>query len=157
MFDLSLFSWREEGDSRQERECEQRCRCENDKNFGETVSKPAWNYFEKQWKIILRGTQFIKALYCQDKFRKYCMGSKERLKMVEQKDIICIFFFFKEICPPPSIPLQSLWFMWLTVWGIKCFQFGAPSMPQQVKNSPAMQKTQETWVQSLGWEDLLEE
>ena len=26
-----------------------------------------------------------------------------------------------------------------------------------VKNSPAMQETQETWVQSLGWEDPLEE
>jgi len=25
-----------------------------------------------------------------------------------------------------------------------------------VKNSPAMQQTQETWVQSLGWEDSLE-
>ena len=26
-----------------------------------------------------------------------------------------------------------------------------------VKNPPAMQETQETWVQSLGWEDPLEE
>ena len=26
-----------------------------------------------------------------------------------------------------------------------------------VKNPPAMQKTQETWVQSLGWEGPLEE
>ena len=26
-----------------------------------------------------------------------------------------------------------------------------------VKNSPAMQQTQETWVQSLGWGDPLEE
>jgi len=26
-----------------------------------------------------------------------------------------------------------------------------------VKIPPAMQETQETWVQSLGWEDLLEE
>ena len=26
-----------------------------------------------------------------------------------------------------------------------------------VKNSPVMQETQETWVQSLGWEDPLEE
>ena len=30
-------------------------------------------------------------------------------------------------------------------------------MVQQVKNLPAMQKTQEMWVQSLGWEDPLEE
>ena len=30
-------------------------------------------------------------------------------------------------------------------------------MTQQVKNPPAMQKTQKTFVQSLGWEDLLEE
>ena len=29
-------------------------------------------------------------------------------------------------------------------------------MAQQVKNLPAMQETQETWVQSLGQEDPLE-
>ena len=29
-------------------------------------------------------------------------------------------------------------------------------MAQQVKNLPAMQETQETWVQSLAWEDPLE-
>ena len=29
-------------------------------------------------------------------------------------------------------------------------------MAQQVKNQPAMQETQETWVQSLGQEDPLE-
>ena len=28
---------------------------------------------------------------------------------------------------------------------------------QWVKNLPAMQETQETWLQSLGWEDTLEE
>ena len=30
------------------------------------------------------------------------------------------------------------------------------SMAHQVKSSPAMQETQEMWVQSLGWEDPLE-
>ena len=30
-------------------------------------------------------------------------------------------------------------------------------MTQQVKNLPAMHETQETWVQSLNQEDLLEE
>ena len=30
------------------------------------------------------------------------------------------------------------------------------SMAQQVKNPPAVQETQETWVQSLGQEDPLE-
>ena len=30
-------------------------------------------------------------------------------------------------------------------------------MAQQVKNLPAMHEMQETWVQSLGWEDPLEE
>ena len=30
-------------------------------------------------------------------------------------------------------------------------------MAQRVKNLPAMQETQETWVQSLSWEDPLEE
>ena len=34
---------------------------------------------------------------------------------------------------------------------------GASSMVQWVKNPPAMQETQETWVQSLGREDPLEE
>jgi len=29
-------------------------------------------------------------------------------------------------------------------------------MAQQVKNLPAMQEIQETWVQSLAWEDPLE-
>ena len=29
-------------------------------------------------------------------------------------------------------------------------------MAQQVKNLPALQETQETWVRSLGWEDPLE-
>ena len=32
--------------------------------------------------------------------------------------------------------------------------FGASLVAELVKNSPAMR---ETWVQSLGWEDLLEE
>ena len=30
-------------------------------------------------------------------------------------------------------------------------------MAQVVKNPPAMQETQETWVRTLGWKDLLEE
>ena len=30
-------------------------------------------------------------------------------------------------------------------------------MAQWVENLPAMQERQETWVQSLGWEDSLEE
>ena len=30
-------------------------------------------------------------------------------------------------------------------------------MAQRVKNMPAMQETQETWVPSLDWEDPLEE
>ena len=30
-------------------------------------------------------------------------------------------------------------------------------MAQWLKNLPAMQETQEMWVQSLGWEDPLEE
>ena len=33
---------------------------------------------------------------------------------------------------------------------------GASLMAQQVKNPPAIQETQKTWVQSLGWEDPLE-
>ena len=33
----------------------------------------------------------------------------------------------------------------------------ASPVAQQVKNPSAMQETQEMWVQSLGWEDPLEE
>ena len=33
----------------------------------------------------------------------------------------------------------------------------ASPMAQQVKNLPAMEETQETWVWSLSWEDPLEE
>ena len=36
-------------------------------------------------------------------------------------------------------------------------QSGASLMAQQVKNPPAKQETQETWVWSLGWEETLEE
>ena len=37
------------------------------------------------------------------------------------------------------------------------FTTEASPVAQAVKNLPAMQETQETWVQSLGWEDPLEE
>ena len=33
-----------------------------------------------------------------------------------------------------------------------CYIVGAPLIAQWVKNPPAMQETQERWVQSLGWE-----
>ena len=33
----------------------------------------------------------------------------------------------------------------------------ASLMTQLVKNLPVVQETQEIWVQSLGWEDVLEE
>ena len=36
------------------------------------------------------------------------------------------------------------------------FPLGFP-VAQLVKNLPAMQETQETWVRSLGWEDPLEQ
>ena len=38
---------------------------------------------------------------------------------------------------------------------VLCYQ--ASLMAQLVKNPPAMQETQETWVQFLGWEDPLKE
>ena len=34
--------------------------------------------------------------------------------------------------------------------------FETSPVAQMVKNPPAMQEAQETWVQSLGWEDPLE-
>ena len=47
----------------------------------------------------------------------------------------------------PLLPLELLF----------CFIFVASPVAQWVKNLLAMQETQETWVWSLGWEDLLEE
>ena len=38
-----------------------------------------------------------------------------------------------------------------------CYLVVSSLMAQWVKKLPAMQETQETWVQSLGWEDPLEE
>ena len=35
--------------------------------------------------------------------------------------------------------------------------YGASPMVQRVKNPPAVQEMQETWVQTLGWEDPLKE
>ena len=37
------------------------------------------------------------------------------------------------------------------------FTYGASQEAQWVKNLPRMRETQETWVQSLVWEDPLEE
>ena len=42
------------------------------------------------------------------------------------------------------------------VW-TKIRLLGASKVALLVKNPPAMQETQETWVRSLGWEDPLEE
>ena len=40
--------------------------------------------------------------------------------------------------------------------GLECLVAGTP-MAQQVKNLPAIQEMQETWVRSLGQEDSLED
>ena len=44
-------------------------------------------------------------------------------------------------------------------WDVKThyIPFSALQQGQWVKNLPAVQETQETWVQSLGWEDPLQE
>ena len=47
-----------------------------------------------------------------------------------------------------EIILQFIFCLHTMVW--------ASLMAQQVKNLPAMQETQETWVRSLGWGDPLE-
>ena len=54
----------------------------------------------------------------------------------KHESIICIHI------SPPS------WASFLSCW--------ASPMAQRVKNPPVTQETQETWVQSLGWEDPLE-
>ena len=41
--------------------------------------------------------------------------------------------------------------------GLYLVSVAKAAVTQQVKNLPAMQETQETWVQSLGREDPLEE
>ena len=44
--------------------------------------------------------------------------------------------------------------MRLLVWFIYCTHGASPVA---IKNPPAMQEPQEMWIQSLGWEDHLEE
>ena len=55
-------------------------------------------------------------------------------------------------------------FVGYSPWGHKesdktevCLESNASLLAHQVKNPPAMQETQETWVWSLDWEDPLEE
>ena len=43
------------------------------------------------------------------------------------------------------------------MWLVGICEFRASPMAQQIKNLPAVQETQETWIQSLGQEDPLEE
>ena len=43
------------------------------------------------------------------------------------------------------------------MWLMGICEFRASLMAQQIKNLPAVQETQETWIQSLGQEDPLEE
>ena len=43
------------------------------------------------------------------------------------------------------------------MWLVGIGEFRASPMAQQIKNLPAVQETQETWIQSLGQEDPLEE
>ena len=43
------------------------------------------------------------------------------------------------------------------MWKLKYLELYIRHMAQQVKNPPAMQEIQETWVGSLSWEDYLEE
>ena len=63
-------------------------------------------------------------------------------------------------CPQqgvPIVPLSPSTTIWEQHFFFKIRLFGASLMAQWVKNLPAMQKTQETLVQSLGWEGPLEE
>ena len=46
--------------------------------------------------------------------------------------------------------------VWVCIW-VHLLLFRAFQMAQQVRNLPAIQETEETWVWSLGWEDPLEE
>ena len=61
----------------------------------------------------------------------------------------------KEVSECP--PLQKSQNLELTYLQLVFQKIGASPMVQQVKNPPAVQETQETWVQSLGQEDPLEE
>ena len=54
---------------------------------------------------------------------------------------------------PPILIVIFINFYISSFWS---FAERASLMAQQVKNLPAMQETQETWVQSLGREDALE-
>ena len=58
------------------------------------------------------------------------------------------FFFYILV-----ILLHKKWYLIEVLICISLVNNGASLVAQMVKNSPAMR---ETWVQSLGWEDLLE-
>ena len=51
-------------------------------------------------------------------------------------------------CKGTSKLISSPEVLWLSVWFMQSSQ-----MTQAVKNTPAVQETQEKWVWSLGWED----
>ena len=55
--------------------------------------------------------------------------------------------------------IYSLWHLKIRAISYKELDFWSPGFPggSVVKNPPAMQETQESWVQFLGWDDPLEE
>ena len=61
----------------------------------------------------------------------------------------------QRIFPTQNSNQRLLHFITMYTYGIPIHR--ASLMTLWVKNLPAMQETQETWVQSLGWEDPLEE
>ena len=64
----------------------------------------------------------------------------------------------RQICALQDPP-QNLQNLWVTIYHFICKYINNEGFPggSAIKNPPAMQETQEMWVQSLGWEDPLEE
>ena len=56
-----------------------------------------------------------------------------------------------------GIPTGVRWYLIVVLIFISLIISEASPMAQQVKNLPAREETQETWVWSLSWEDPLEE
>ena len=137
---------------------------------------------ENEWNIMLSKYIYIYIYRCYYTFYIYNIlfvlarasvtaGKKRHLLLV--RDLRrCVVVLSQAIRPPPagSVPDQhGFWFpiswqkqkkTWaflvelLLLIGELCLQLRASQVAQLVKNLPAMW---ETWVQSLGWKDPLEE
>ena len=99
-------------------------------------------------------------LHENDTFLFYIYVSPTPIGLSLHNTIAILFIFYLlwlsclvHICRPLSV---SSVLIYCKYWLNTSYTFRASPVAQWVKNLPAMQQTQETQVQSLGWEDHLE-